>query len=159
MKYAQRGTANSNTPEYKAAYMRGWRKRNPEKAKVISDRAYVKYRAHYIARASRWNKANPLVHMSIIARARIKRVYGLSPEQFFELWEKQNKSCAICLKPMQLGAHGLSGIDAQIDHDHISGKVRGLLCKLCNLRIGVLENTAWLPAARHYLVEHNSAIL
>lgn len=56
-----------------------------------------------------------------------KRKYGISKDEVFALLEKQNGACAIC---------GLRAIDAgerlHIDHNHKTGKVRGLLCRPCN---------------------------
>lgn len=57
---------------------------------------------------------------------RIKRVYGLSKEQYDEL---NTGSCPICLRSFG------SGVTPVIDHDHVSGDVRGVLCQYCNHRI------------------------
>lgn len=51
--------------------------------------------------------------------------------------------CEICLQPIAKQPHA--------DHDHQTGQFRGWLCAPCNLRLGVLENTAWVAAARKYL--------
>lgn len=62
--------------------------------------------------------------------------YNLSAEQYKDLLEKQNNKCAICPETGKL----------EIDHDHITGKVRGLLCGRCNRAIGLFrdnpDNTA-----------------
>jgi hypothetical protein len=49
------------------------------------------------------------------------RAYGICPEDETVL-EKQNGLCALCFKPKPL----------VVDHDHDSGRIRGLLCKHCN---------------------------
>ncbi|MCC9307713.1 endonuclease VII domain-containing protein [Kitasatospora sp. RB6PN24] len=41
-----------------------------------------------------------------------------------------------------------------VDHDHVTGKVRGLLCQGCNVAIGFLESPEWMEGAHGYLVEH-----
>jgi hypothetical protein len=38
-----------------------------------------------------------------------------------------------------------------VDHDHKSGVVRGLLCWVCNSRLGVIENRDWMAEAERYL--------
>jgi hypothetical protein len=76
---------------------------------------------------------------------RFKR-YGLTPEQYdFMLWEQDSK-CAICGTdyPGKNGWH--------VDHSHVTGEVRGLLCTGCNTGIGALkDDPAVLRAAADYL--------
>jgi len=45
-----------------------------------------------------------------------------------------------------------NGIKLVVDHNHKTGRVRGLLCGLCNTAIGILENSGWLSQATAYLV-------
>jgi hypothetical protein len=57
--------------------------------------------------------------------------YGLSYEEFLALLEKQDHKCAICGVQMEQKER-----DANVDHDHVTKKVRGLLCRLCNVGVG-----------------------
>lgn len=60
---------------------------------------------------------------------------------------KQNKCCDICGKPE---AQMVSLM--QLDHDHTTGKLRGLLCAPCNLGLGMFQdNDVFLRRAREYL--------
>lgn len=75
--------------------------------------------------------------------------YKLTPEQFDELLERQKGGCAICdiqfdmIEPWQL----------HVDHDHVTGAVRGLLCHSCNTAIGLLgDDRAVLQRAIDYLL-------
>ena len=63
-------------------------------------------------------------------RHRRTSVYGLGPGDYERIYTKQDGCCALCgaAKPV-LG----------VDHDHESGRVRGLLCNRCNLFVGQLE--------------------
>ena len=61
------------------------------------------------------------------------RRYGLRPGQFDAMVNRQGNECAICRKDMGTGR------GRHIDHDHKSGKVRGLLCAGCNTALGRLE--------------------
>ena len=57
---------------------------------------------------------------------RILRVYGLTKEQYEEL---NNGVCPICLRLFD------DNVRPVIDHDHVSGEVRGILCFYCNHRV------------------------
>lgn len=56
---------------------------------------------------------------------KLRTKYGLSIEQYNELRKRQGYKCAICGK--KEGAHRFD-----VDHDHKTGEVRGLLCRFCN---------------------------
>jgi Recombination endonuclease VII len=72
-----------------------------------------------------------------------QRKYGITPEEFGALAAAQNHRCAICDRAIE---------PLCIDHDHHSGKIRGLLCNGCNVSIGYLgEDPARLRAAAHYV--------
>jgi len=60
---------------------------------------------------------------------RRKHRYGLLPGQFEELHKEQGGRCRGCgkLKPLC------------VDHDHESGRIRGLLCRTCNATIGLAQ--------------------
>lgn len=57
----------------------------------------------------------------------IKRVYGLSAEQYQELLEKQQHSCGVCGRHETKFSRKLA-----VDHDHVTGEIYGLLCRECN---------------------------
>lgn len=59
--------------------------------------------------------------------------YNLSPEQFEKLLISQRRSCAICEAPF--------ATTPRVDHDHVTGEVRGLLCNNCNTGLGKLGDT------------------
>ena len=63
---------------------------------------------------------------------RLKRTYGLTVEQYNYLVETQNNLCAICSTDL--------GDCPLVDHDHNTGKVRGLLCHPCNTGISMLKD-------------------
>ena len=77
---------------------------------------------------------------------RNENVYGLGPEGFAGLMEKQGGRCAIC---------GNRSLDRAIatDHNHKTGETRGLLCKRCNhdLLGAAFDSVAILRAAVYYL--------
>lgn len=80
---------------------------------------------------------------------RLKSKYGLTLSQFNALVIEQGDRCAICSE--EFG--GLSYI--AIDHDHTTGKVRGLLCITCNSGLGHFkDNIPNLEEAIRYLKQH-----
>lgn len=61
---------------------------------------------------------------------RLKTRYGVTPEQYKELFDKQEGCCAIC------GKHQSELKDRLVlDHDHLTKEIRALLCSYCNLRV------------------------
>jgi len=76
---------------------------------------------------------------------RINRLYGLSREEYLELWELQSGSCAICSQPLKEGwSKSHDKHRAVVDHCHKTGRVRGLLCTMCNKGVGLLGDTSSL---------------
>jgi hypothetical protein len=81
--------------------------------------------------------------------------YGISLREYDELWEKQKGVCAICERPETTKQHGRMARLA-VDHDHKTGKVRGLLCRKCNNMLGcsgdrvdiLLKGAAYLEGMR-----------
>jgi hypothetical protein len=74
-------------------------------------------------------------------------------ELFNRLRKEQNDLCALCHKPeTRKNAKGDMVCDLVIDHDHSTGKIRGLLCSACNTFLGRLEKRLdLLPAIFRYL--------
>jgi len=62
-------------------------------------------------------------------KARLKFKYNLSLEQHSKMYLEQNGCCLICKRPVKLEK-------IHTDHNHITGKIRGLLCRECNLGLG-----------------------
>lgn len=79
--------------------------------------------------------------------AALKHLYGVTPEAVAELLKIQVGVCAICQRPP---VHS----PLVIDHDHKTGRVRGLLCRACNLGLGAFSDTPeWLVKAAKYLCD------
>lgn len=67
----------------------------------------------------------------------IKRLYGITIEQYMEILEAQDKSCAICHKPAGISVTGRPNL--YVDHNHTTNVVRGLLCPRCNMFVGFMD--------------------
>ena len=75
---------------------------------------------------------------------RLKKRYGITIKNYWDLVAKQNGVCLICNKS--------DGHKLHIDHDHKTGKVRGLLCGSCNRGLGMFkEDIKHLKSAIKYL--------
>jgi hypothetical protein len=102
----------SNSKEYRAEWQRQWRKKHPEYDK--------EYNKKYRERHPRYNPDR-----------RLKHEYGISLDEYDKMVENQEGVCAICKKPP-------IGRRLAVDHDHVTGKIRGLLCHNCNVSLGLL---------------------
>ncbi len=82
------------------------------------------------------------------------RKYGITNDEYDRLVADQNGCCAICGRvPEVIRANTRTGrtwTALQVDHDHATGVVRGLLCIACNTTIGRIEGAS-LHAFANYL--------
>lgn len=110
----------------------------------------AKHGKRAVERATAWNKRNPIKRRNLLLKK-----YGLDVESYQDLWDMQKGCCAIC------GLHedeAVLGRDhnsrLHVDHNHVTGEVRGLLCHKCNLGIGYLnsdEGPEVLESALEYI--------
>lgn len=119
-----------------AAHARRWRKANPDREKAKR----AKYRAS-LSIAEKREQAR---------RAWLKKGYGLTVAQYEAMFKSQNGACKIC------SGQNLNGRPLGVDHDHKTGKIRGLLCQPCNLAIGYMnDDILTLYKAADYLEAAN----
>ena len=119
--------------EKRRAYSRAWYARRKEERSVYN-------------RA--WRNANPDYGRVY----NLRREYNLSPEDVKVMFEAQAGKCAICSKVIRIGGHG-----SHVDHDHKTGKVRALLCTVCNTGLGKFgDDPVRLLAAASYLEAHRN---
>ena len=82
-----------------------------------------------------------------MAGYRRKEKYGITPEQFDAMYDSQDGKCKICGGELIKGTQ-----NCQVDHCHITGEIRGLLCFLCNLGLGSFrDSSSYLVKAADYL--------
>lgn len=87
--------------------------------------------------------------------ARLRR-HGLTYQRYQEILDAQGGMCALCEGPWR----GWSGQNGHIDHDHKTGRVRGLLCGDCNTAIGRFgDDPVRLRRAAEYLERSDSTAL
>jgi Recombination endonuclease VII len=144
--YAEKGGRDGRRPECKActsARRKQWYRANKERE---------------IARVTAWQRANPerVKAWRVKNRDRINKKlreihlrnkFGLTPEQYDEMLERQGGGCAIC------GSPPTPAISLHVDHDHGTGEIRGLLCVRCNNGIGLFrESPDLLDLATKYIL-------
>ena len=82
---------------------------------------------------------------------RIRKEFGISSDDYAKKFIEQDGKCEICDKPTEPGDKRLS-----VDHDHVSGEVRGLLCNSCNLGLGYFKDSPnSLAKAISYLAKYS----
>lgn len=98
--------------------------------------AFLSYKERHpkrrAATVKRWKKENA----EHVRESRRGRQYRMTPGQYAEMTKEQNDSCAICHKHRD----ACCGQTLNVDHCHITGKIRGLLCKKCNLLLGHIDD-------------------
>lgn len=99
------------------------------------------------ASAKRWATKNP---SKIASKARVqnlRRRYGIGVEAYEALLAAQNGKCAICGRLPRMRR-------LAVDHDHQTGRIRGLLCMPCNMALGKLgDDVAGVTKALNYLLK------
>jgi hypothetical protein len=84
--------------------------------------------------AKKRRKKMPEVFKNYDRKTHLKRHYNLSLDEYNLIYEKQLGKCACCGKHQHELKRALD-----VDHDHTTGEIRGLLCSRCNTAIGYVE--------------------
>lgn len=114
-----------------------WHARNREKSRAYSRASYKK-----MTPEAKRKKAD------YAAGRYLQRKYGISKEQWAQMYEAQGGVCALCKVPGRTGRHD----KLAVDHCHETGRVRGLLCAACNVSLGILgDNPEKLRRALNYV--------
>ena len=116
--YIKRHNANGKG----AKRMRQWRKNNREK-----------YLAQHREQMQKWR--NTPKGKRTKKNGTLKKLYGITIEQFEALVQRQGGKCAICAGELDMGFR------THVDHCHTTGVVRGLLCSPCNTSLGCFKDS------------------
>ena len=90
----------------------------------------------------KWAIDNPETAHRSQRERNLRHKYGISLKEYQTLLEKQGYACAICgtTENKVVKGHNAS-LNFAVDHDHITGSVRGLLCNQCNRGLGMIGDT------------------
>jgi hypothetical protein len=108
---------------------------------------------------NRWKQANPDKVKLYDRKKSLKRDFGMSLTEYEKMFGDHGGRCALCSAPQESLSKALG-----VDHNHATGAVRGLLCSVCNLRLGKVEgesldkvfmpDTLWRVVALAYLATY-----
>jgi hypothetical protein len=121
--------------EKRREFARIWARNNKQK-RAEYNKEYRKMNTERLAKnREEWGKKNPDRVKVAMRKWHLKRS-GWTPQAFDAALEAQNHKCLICCVIMDRGRNKTS---ACADHDHETGKPRGVLCRNCNIFLGFYE--------------------
>lgn len=112
----------SDAQRAKSEYAARWRDNNRDRIKEQN---------------ARWKRDNP--HK--VKEMHLKRQYGIDLAEYNRMYSACGGQCQICRKPIEHITSEASRTEkACVDHCHATGRVRGLLCHLCNRSLHIMDN-------------------
>ena len=142
-----------NNKEEKDRKNAQWRKDNPDKVRELrrkryrenpipSREAYSRWASRNVEYRREYNKHWREYMNQESSRKSRWRQQGIDPDAAWDLWVNSPHECAVCGKTSRL----------QVDHDHSTGKIRGILCPTCNRGLGMFyDDPVLLEKALVYL--------
>ena len=86
-------------------------------------------------------------HKSASRKRSMSKKYGITPEEYDAVYEKQSGNCAACGSPLSSDGKEWRMWDSpRTDHCHKTGRVRGIIHNRCNLILGLIHDDAGLLA-------------
>jgi hypothetical protein len=119
-----------------------WRSANPDRVREYDRKSYQKHREVRIKADMKYRRDNPEKTAEYKARAKTKAIAAASTRRYVAKKKKYvectdypprptDSKCSICHREAQLC----------LDHDHVTGKFRGYICRDCNMALGKLGDT------------------
>jgi hypothetical protein len=135
-------------PKARSEYNRQYRLDHQDELKEYDKRYYSENIEQIRARQREFRAANPGRYAGYRSewakknrRRRRLAKYGLTPAQYSDLLVSQDGLCAVCYEQPA----------TDVDHDHATGAVRGLLCGKCNTGLGQFDDD---PERLRYAIEY-----
>jgi hypothetical protein len=113
---------------------KAWALANPDRMRQLKTKWIDKNREHQKQQHVEYRRKNRSRCKEWAATGYLRRRYGLTPVQVEQLLVRCEHKCTGCLTPFSLTRR------ACIDHDHLTGFVRGLLCDHCNQALGLVKD-------------------
>lgn len=119
--------------------------------KICDNKNRKPYTKEQLAKKNQWKKNNK----NKVRNQHYKLNFGITYEDYNKILMKQNYTCAICKQPeVAKNSNGKIKLLA-VDHNHETGKIRGLLCWQCNKNLWALDNKVFFNNAIKYLEKHS----
>lgn len=133
--YRAKGTRDGLRGECRSCF----RARAKERYPLVREQAIERARQWRLDNLDRFQANQRRMRSTPEGKARsraghLKRKYGLTLDQYDEMLADQGGGCGICGRPPS------DTISLHIDHDHETGRIRGLLCFRCNNSLGDLDD-------------------
>lgn len=103
-----------------------------EQRKAEARAYYLKHKEKILERTRQYYQDHKKECKDRMRSRKLKHYYGLTIEEYQQKVQEQKGCCAIC--------GGTSDKNLDVDHSHVTGAVRGLLCNNCNRGIGHLQD-------------------
>jgi hypothetical protein len=140
-----------------------------QQGKPLSEFYFDRFRSAYVCpckdcrvvvattNKQKWRARNPEARKLETRICKLKIKYGLTLESLVQLLADQGYSCKIFKRPLDMNSSDKNE-KPHVDHCHVSGVVRGLLCLTCNTGLGMFgDSFDLLDAARNYLLQSRDA--
>lgn len=140
--------ASDHAKEKQAAAAKRYTEKHPDRVREQKADWYERNRQRSLDRVAKWRKENPEAEFN----GHLRRKYGITREQYNAMLEKQCGKCAICGGSPVGRVKGRPATRFDVDHDHETKAVRGLVCHPCNVMLGqARDRIEVLQAAIFYL--------
>lgn len=113
---------------------KNWRLKNPDYHKTYGKQHYSNNKNYYKEKHNAYNKTDSGKKSMRKTHLRIK--FNITPEDYDKMLINQKNKCKICGSENIIARKELLAVD----HDHKSGKIRGLLCNKCNRGLGCFND-------------------
>lgn len=152
---AQKAKWRDMNREHYRREARDWGRKNATKLSAKAKERYKENPTKYKESVKAYRKRRPWVKREW----EWKQKYGIGRAEYNEMLAKQGGGCALCgAKPEEQAGRSTHKHVLYVDHDHATGKVRGLLCNQHNRAIGLFGDDAeLLIKAAMYLAEHGNS--
>jgi Cft2 family RNA processing exonuclease len=132
------------------AYQEKYRKSHRKEFNRYSAKYYAKHKEIIRAKDLAKRVANPEKYRIAKRATAIKRKYGIDYDDFIALLKSQNNKCGVCKTEFSKNVSEPEKLPC-IDHDHKTGKIRGILCRKCNRILEIVEDKVLAGKANIYL--------
>jgi single-stranded DNA-specific DHH superfamily exonuclease len=132
-----------------------WKEANPEKEALHQQNRWKRYKEKNAEKVKLSQKLWYEANKERYRENKLKRNYNITLDDYDKMLQEQNGCCAICFVKAEDERNKI----LVVDHNHLTGEVRSLLCNGCNTAIGLLkENQEVILRAADYLKKFSATL-